>query len=95
MEHSVVFTTLETECVKAISALSDNVSLIPNEATAQLLATLRRVYEHGHAIEALVSGFSAVYHHYDFDPETPANGYRSLVKVQFNQMLLCQLFFVL
>ncbi|XP_062866885.1 lipase, hormone-sensitive a isoform X2 [Trichomycterus rosablanca] len=81
MDHSVVFTTLEVVCVEAISALSGNVGLMQNEATAQLLATLRRIYEHGRAVEALVSGFSAVYHHYDFDAETPANGYRSLVKV--------------
>ncbi|KAK7886871.1 hypothetical protein WMY93_026492 [Mugilogobius chulae] len=26
-------------------------------------------------------GFAAVYHHFDFDPHIPANGYRSLVKV--------------
>nr|XP_057903670.1 hormone-sensitive lipase-like [Doryrhamphus excisus] len=29
----------------------------------------------------MVAGFTAVCHHYDFDAETPGNGYRSLIKV--------------
>ncbi|XP_072531875.1 lipase, hormone-sensitive a [Salminus brasiliensis] len=81
MEHRIVFTTLDTVCAEVVSAVSDQVNLLSNDATNQLLAAMRRIQEHGRAVEALVAGFTAVYHLYDFDPKTPGNGYRTLVKV--------------
>uniref|UniRef100_A0A4W5Q557 Lipase E, hormone sensitive type n=1 Tax=Hucho hucho TaxID=62062 RepID=A0A4W5Q557_9TELE len=39
------------------------------------------IQEHARSLEPVISGFAAVYHHFDFDPHIPANGYRSLVKV--------------
>lgn len=81
MDHHIVFSTLETVCEETVSAISMQASLLENDATSHLLATVRRIQEHGRAASALVSGFAAVYHHFDFNPETPANGYRTLVKV--------------
>uniref|UniRef100_A0AAR2M672 Hormone-sensitive lipase n=1 Tax=Pygocentrus nattereri TaxID=42514 RepID=A0AAR2M672_PYGNA len=81
MDHRLMFSTLEAVCVEVISALSGQLSTSYNDATNQLLAVMSRIQEHGRAVEALVAGFAAVYHIYDFDTETPGNGYRTLVKV--------------
>ncbi|KAB5517892.1 hypothetical protein PHYPO_G00172670 [Pangasianodon hypophthalmus] len=90
MDHRHVFNTLETVCEETISAISMHSSLLQNDATSQLLATMRRIHEHGQAVNALVSGFAAVYHHFDFNTDTPANGYRTLVKV----VLSCVLYII-
>ncbi|XP_053345730.1 lipase, hormone-sensitive a [Clarias gariepinus] len=87
MDHHIVFSTLETVCEETVSAISMQASLLENDATSHLLATVRRIQEHGRAASALVSGFAAVYHHFDFNPETPANGYRTLVKVVLSCVL--------
>ncbi|XP_053493714.1 lipase, hormone-sensitive a isoform X1 [Ictalurus furcatus] len=87
MDHHHVFNTLETVCEEAISAISMHSSLLQNDATSQLLATMRRIHEHGQALKALVSGFATVYHHFDFDTDTPANGYRTLIKVVLSCVL--------
>ncbi|KAK3508375.1 hypothetical protein QTP70_025790, partial [Hemibagrus guttatus] len=87
MEHWHIFNTLETVCEESISAISMHSSLLQNDATSQLLETMRRIHEHGQAVNALVSGFAAVYHHFDFSTETPANGYRTLVKVVLSCVL--------
>ncbi|KAI5630188.1 hormone-sensitive lipase [Silurus asotus] len=87
MDHQHVFSTLETVCEETIAAILGHSSLLQNDATMQLLATLRQIHEHGQAVSALVSGFAAVYHHFDFNPETPANGYRTLVKVVISCVL--------
>ncbi|KAI4876203.1 hypothetical protein NFI96_017944, partial [Prochilodus magdalenae] len=81
MDPKLIFATLDTVCVEVISALSEQVNDMYSDGTNQLLAVMRRIQEHGRAVEALVIGFTAVYHHYDFDEETPGNGYRTLVKV--------------
>uniref|UniRef100_A0A8B9KC06 Hormone-sensitive lipase n=1 Tax=Astyanax mexicanus TaxID=7994 RepID=A0A8B9KC06_ASTMX len=87
MDHRVVFNTLDSVCVEMISAISSQVSLLSNDATSQLLSAIGRIQEHSHAVEALVAGFTAVYHHYDFNAETPGNGYRTLVKVVLSCLL--------
>uniref|UniRef100_A0A9J7WY50 Hormone-sensitive lipase n=1 Tax=Cyprinus carpio carpio TaxID=630221 RepID=A0A9J7WY50_CYPCA len=46
-----------------------------------VFAALQEIQEHGRAVEPLITGFTAVYHHYDLDAQTPGNGYRTLVKV--------------
>ncbi|XP_060760865.1 lipase, hormone-sensitive a isoform X3 [Neoarius graeffei] len=87
MDHHLVFSTLETVCEEAISAINTHFSSLQNDATSQLLATMRDIHEHGQAVKALVSGFAAVYHHFDFNTETPGNGYRTLVKVVLSCVL--------
>uniref|UniRef100_A0A3P9HC72 Hormone-sensitive lipase n=1 Tax=Oryzias latipes TaxID=8090 RepID=A0A3P9HC72_ORYLA len=42
---------------------------------------MKLIQEHARSLEPVISGFAAIYHHFDFDPLIPANGYRSLVKV--------------
>ncbi|XP_076864108.1 lipase, hormone-sensitive a [Brachyhypopomus gauderio] len=81
MDHRPVYSTLEAVCVDTISALSGLEGSPHSDATAGLLATMACIQEHGRAVEGLVTGFTAVYHHFDFDAETPGNGYRTLVKV--------------
>uniref|UniRef100_A0A8C9TQP8 Hormone-sensitive lipase n=1 Tax=Scleropages formosus TaxID=113540 RepID=A0A8C9TQP8_SCLFO len=41
---------------------------------------LTLIQDHARSLEPVISGFTAIYHHFDFD-QIPANGYRSLVKV--------------
>uniref|UniRef100_A0AAY5ES20 Hormone-sensitive lipase n=1 Tax=Electrophorus electricus TaxID=8005 RepID=A0AAY5ES20_ELEEL len=81
MDHRTVYSTLEAVCVETIAALTRLESLRCSDATARLLVTMTHIQEHGRAVEGLVTGFAAVYHHFDFDPQTPGNGYRTLVKV--------------
>ena len=89
MDHKVVFTTLETVCEDIISnvcAPSDT----PYDAVAKRLITcMKEVKEHGRVLEPLVAGFVSVFHHYDFDAQTPGNGYRTLVKVCVGDRSLC------
>ncbi|XP_060721851.1 lipase, hormone-sensitive a [Tachysurus vachellii] len=87
MDHRHIFDTLGTVCEESISAISMHSSLLQNDATSHLLETIRCIHEHGQAVSALVSGFAAVYHHFDFSTETPANGYRTLVKVVLSCVL--------
>ncbi|XP_026156939.1 lipase, hormone-sensitive a isoform X2 [Mastacembelus armatus] len=81
MDYKLVFAALETVCEDNIS-LSCGHSDLPYGAVANRLVTcMKQIQEHGRALEPVVSSFTAVYHHYDFDAQTPGNGYRTLVKV--------------
>lgn len=81
MDYKVVFAALETVCEDNISIMcgpSDS----PYGAVAKRLVTcMKQIQEHGRALEPVVASFTAVFHHYDFDAQTPGNGYRTLVKV--------------
>uniref|UniRef100_A0AAY4DNM0 Hormone-sensitive lipase n=1 Tax=Denticeps clupeoides TaxID=299321 RepID=A0AAY4DNM0_9TELE len=81
MNDGVVFTTLERVCEDSITALSGPPGRTHDDATMRLLEAMKRIQEHGRALEPVVVGFASVYHHFDFDAETPGNGYRTLVKV--------------
>ncbi|KAK6323511.1 hypothetical protein J4Q44_G00058500 [Coregonus suidteri] len=81
MDWRAVFTALEAVCEENITALSGPTDLLYSNASGRLVTCMRKIQEHGHALEPVVAGFTAVYHHYDFDTETPGNGYRTLVKV--------------
>lgn len=82
MDCPVVFAALESVCEDSISVLRGP-SDLPYSAVAQRLVTcMREIQEHGRALQPVVRGFVAVFHHYDFDAETPGNGYRTLVKVR-------------
>lgn len=81
MDYKVVFAALETVCEDNISVICGP-SELPYGAVANRLVTcMRQIQEHGRALEPVVASFTAVYHHYDFDAQTPGNGYRTLVKV--------------
>ncbi|XP_076611395.1 lipase, hormone-sensitive a [Chaetodon auriga] len=81
MDHKVVFAALATVCEDNISIMSGP-SDLPHGAVAKRLVTcLKQIQEHGRALEPVVGGFTAIFHHYDFDAQTPGNGYRTLIKV--------------
>ncbi|KAM6974360.1 lipase, hormone-sensitive a [Tautogolabrus adspersus] len=81
MDYKLVFAALETVCEDNISILGGP-SHVPYGAVATRLVTcMKQIQEHGRVLKPVVAGFTAVYHHYDFDEQTPGNGYRTLVKV--------------
>ncbi|XP_024151493.1 lipase, hormone-sensitive a [Oryzias melastigma] len=81
MDHRALFTALEKVCEENISILCGPSDLPYGSVTKRLVTCLKKIQEHGRALEPLVSSFAAVYHHYDLDAQTPGNGYRSLVKI--------------
>ncbi|XP_034455295.1 lipase, hormone-sensitive a isoform X2 [Hippoglossus hippoglossus] len=81
MDYKVVFAALETVCEDNFSALCGPSDLLPGTVASRLVMCLREIQEHGRALEPVVASLTAVYHHYDFDEQTPGNGYRTLVKV--------------
>lgn len=82
MDHKEVFAALQTVCSEVILALDGSVSNSSNvDANDRLKGVMKQIQEHGRAVEPLITGFTTVYHHYDLDPQTPGNGYRTLVKV--------------
>ncbi|CAB1312980.1 unnamed protein product [Coregonus sp. 'balchen'] len=80
MDWIAVFTSLEAVCEENITALSGPPDLPYGDASRRLVTCMRKIQDHGRALEPVVSGITAVYHHYDFDSDTPGNGYRTLVK---------------
>ncbi|KAF3834308.1 hypothetical protein F7725_025512 [Dissostichus mawsoni] len=86
MDYKSVFASLETVCEDNIAFLCG--SDLPYGAVAKRLVTcLRQIQEHGQALKPVVVSFTAVFHHYDFDAQTPGNGYRTLVKVLLSCLL--------
>lgn len=81
MDYKVVFAALETVCEDNISVLCGPSDLLYGTVPKRLITCMRRIQQHGRALEPVVASFTAVYHHYDFDAQTPGNGYRTLVKV--------------
>ncbi|KAJ8000309.1 hypothetical protein DPEC_G00203500 [Dallia pectoralis] len=81
MDWGLVFTSLKVVCEENITALSGPHDLPQSDASRRLVTCMSKIRDHGEALEPLVSCLTAVYHHYDFDSDTPGNGYRTLVKV--------------
>ncbi|XP_072227182.1 lipase, hormone-sensitive a [Leuresthes tenuis] len=81
MDYKVVFTALENVCEDNISVLCGPSDVPYGTVTQRLLTCMKTIQEHGRALKPVVASFTAVYHHYDFDAQTPGNGYRTLVKV--------------
>nr|XP_043908276.1 lipase, hormone-sensitive a isoform X1 [Solea senegalensis] len=78
MDYKVVFAALECVCEDNISTLcNDSYSTVAE----RLVTCLRQIQGHGRALEPMVAMLTTIYHHYDFDAQTPGNGYRTLVKV--------------
>uniref|UniRef100_A0A8D3CDE5 Hormone-sensitive lipase n=1 Tax=Scophthalmus maximus TaxID=52904 RepID=A0A8D3CDE5_SCOMX len=77
MDYKVVFAALETVCEDNVSALCGPSDLPYGTVAKRLVTCLREIQEHGRALEPVVASLTAIYHHYDFDVETPGNGYRT------------------
>ncbi|KAI5620849.1 hormone-sensitive lipase isoform X2 [Silurus asotus] len=52
-----------------------------DDAPKRLVNAMVTIQNHARSLEPVICGFAAIYHHFDFDPHIPANGYRSLVKL--------------
>uniref|UniRef100_A0A8C7S5H0 Lipase, hormone-sensitive b n=1 Tax=Oncorhynchus mykiss TaxID=8022 RepID=A0A8C7S5H0_ONCMY len=78
MDTKAVFTALYSVCEENATFFSEGAQ---GGAAQRLVDTMTLIQEHASSLEPVISGFAAVYHHFDFDPHIPANGYRSLVKV--------------
>ncbi|XP_077362325.1 lipase, hormone-sensitive a isoform X2 [Festucalex cinctus] len=82
MDFKVAFSALKAVCEENIAAFCDpSADLAFGPVTQRLVMCMKKIQEHARAIEPLVASFTAVYHHYDFDAQTPGNGYRTLIKV--------------
>lgn len=81
MDFRVVFAALEEACEANIAALCDPTDLPYGAVAERLVTCMRQIQDHGRVLEPIVASFTNVYHHYDFDAQTPGNGYRTLVKV--------------
>ncbi|TNN89214.1 Hormone-sensitive lipase [Liparis tanakae] len=88
MDTKAVFAALYGVCEENATFFSGGAKGTQGDAARRLVDTMKLIQEHGRSLEPVVSGFAAVYHHFDFDPHIPANGYRSLVKVSAG-MFVC------
>uniref|UniRef100_A0A1A7XH92 Hormone-sensitive lipase n=1 Tax=Iconisemion striatum TaxID=60296 RepID=A0A1A7XH92_9TELE len=81
MDTQAVFAALYSVCEENVAFFSGGAKGTQGDAARRLVGAMKLIQEHAHSLEPVISGFAAVYHHFDFDPHIPANGYRSLVKV--------------
>uniref|UniRef100_A0A8C6WN75 Hormone-sensitive lipase n=1 Tax=Neogobius melanostomus TaxID=47308 RepID=A0A8C6WN75_9GOBI len=81
MDTKAVFAALYSVCEENASFFSGGAKGSQGDAARRLVDTMSLIQEHARSLEPVILGFAAVYHHFDFDPHIPANGYRSLVKV--------------
>uniref|UniRef100_A0A8C6KMV1 Hormone-sensitive lipase n=1 Tax=Nothobranchius furzeri TaxID=105023 RepID=A0A8C6KMV1_NOTFU len=81
MDTQAVFAALYSVCEENIAFFSGGAKGTQGDAARRLVGAMKLIQEHARSLEPVISGFAAVYHHFDFDPHIPANGYRSLVKV--------------
>lgn len=90
MDTKAVFAALYSVCEENVTFFLGGGKGSQGEAARRLVEAMKLIQEHAHSLEPVIAGFAAVYHHFDFDPHIPANGYRSLVKVSGG----CLIFFV-
>ncbi|XP_072547865.1 hormone-sensitive lipase isoform X2 [Salminus brasiliensis] len=81
MDTKAVFTALYEVCEENAVFFSGGPKGPTGEAAQRLVDAMLTIQAHARSLEPVISGFAAIYHHFDFDPHIPANGYRSLVKV--------------
>ncbi|XP_069393843.1 hormone-sensitive lipase isoform X1 [Paralichthys olivaceus] len=81
MDTKAVFAALYSVCEENATFFSGGAKGTQGDAARRLVDTMNLIQEHARSLEPVISGFASVYHHFDFDPHIPANGYRSLVKV--------------
>ncbi|XP_033979822.1 hormone-sensitive lipase isoform X1 [Trematomus bernacchii] len=81
MDTKAVFAALHSVCDENAEFFSGGSKGSQGDAARRLVDTMKLIKDHARGLEPIISGFTQVYHHFDFDPHIPANGYRSLVKV--------------
>ncbi|XP_042564954.1 hormone-sensitive lipase isoform X2 [Clupea harengus] len=81
MDTQAVFAAVYDVCEENCAFFSSSPKGSAGGAIRRLVDALTTIQEHAHSLEPVVTGFASIYHHFDFDPHIPANGYRSLVKV--------------
>ncbi|KAM3597063.1 uncharacterized protein V6R79_025526 [Siganus canaliculatus] len=81
MDYKLVFAALDTVCQGIISVMCEPSDLPYGAVAKRLVTCMKQIQEHGRALEPVVGVFTTVFHHYDFDAQTPGNGYRTLVKI--------------
>nr|XP_014345780.1 PREDICTED: hormone-sensitive lipase [Latimeria chalumnae] len=77
MDARTMFQVLHTLAEDNITFFRENSS----ETGRRFMAAFAKIQEHARSLEPIVHCFSRIYHIFDFDAQTPANGYRSLMKV--------------
>ncbi|KAK7898469.1 hypothetical protein WMY93_019322 [Mugilogobius chulae] len=87
MDHRLVFSSLNEASEDLLVSLSHPEDLPYGEVAERLSTCMRQIQAHGAALEPVVTSFTNVYHLYDFDEQTPGNGYRTLVKVLLSCLL--------
>ncbi|KAJ8354732.1 hypothetical protein SKAU_G00222990 [Synaphobranchus kaupii] len=81
MDNKAVFTALYDVCEENAAFFSGGHKGPQGDAARRLVEAMTLIQDHARSLEPVISSFAAIYHHFDFDPQIPANGYRSLVKV--------------
>ncbi|KAK1151841.1 hormone-sensitive lipase [Acipenser oxyrinchus oxyrinchus] len=73
------------------SVLDENIAFFrgqgSSEPACRFVAVFSLIQSHARSLEPAIHAFTSVYHVFDFDAATPANGYRSLVKVVLSCLL--------
>lgn len=95
MDTKAVFAALYSVCEENATFFSRGAKGSQGDAARRLLESMNLIQEHARGLEPVISGFALVYHHFDFDPHIPANGYRSLVKVGCGMFEVCVCVFVM
>ncbi|XP_024123288.1 hormone-sensitive lipase isoform X4 [Oryzias melastigma] len=81
MDTKAVFAALYSVCEENATFFSAGGKVSQADSAKRLVESMKLIQDHARSLEPVISGFAAIYHHFDFDPHIPANGYRSLVKV--------------
>ncbi|XP_069041394.1 hormone-sensitive lipase isoform X2 [Lepisosteus oculatus] len=82
MDSRAVFSALYDVCQENVQFFSAQPGGgASGEAARRFVEAFSQIQGHAHSLEPVMGGFSALCHVFDFDPQTPANGYRSLIKV--------------
>ncbi|XP_026537248.1 hormone-sensitive lipase isoform X2 [Notechis scutatus] len=76
MDARPLFQTLLTLAEDNMAFFQD----VPTETGQRFLAAFTTIREHARCLEPMLDHFSAIYHIFDLDEHTPANGYRSLAQ---------------
>lgn len=88
MDTKAVFTALYDVCEENAAFFSGGIKAQAGDTSQRLVDSMTTIQEHARTLEPVITGFAAIYHHFDFDPHVPANGYRSLVKVNLRLSLM-------
>uniref|UniRef100_A0A8C1SR87 Hormone-sensitive lipase n=1 Tax=Cyprinus carpio TaxID=7962 RepID=A0A8C1SR87_CYPCA len=71
MDTKAVFTALYDVCEENANFFSGATKGQPGDAAQRLVDAMTTIQEHARTLEPVISGFAAIYHHFDFDPHIP------------------------